>query len=47
MLWRTAQLRSTQLQPLAEVRATLAVFDETLFAVVPAIYRRLDTALIA
>jgi phosphoenolpyruvate carboxylase len=45
VLWRTAQLRSTQLQPMDEVRATLAVFDETLFAVVPAIYRRLDTAL--
>src|SRR5215471_8821837 len=45
VLWRTAQLRSTQLQPMDEVRATLAVFDETLFAVVPAIYRRLDAAL--
>jgi len=45
VLWRTAQLRSTQLQPLDEVRATLAVFDETLLAVVPAIYRGLDTAL--
>jgi phosphoenolpyruvate carboxylase len=45
VLWRTAQLRSTQLHPLDEVRATLAVFDETLLAVVPAIYRGLDTAL--
>src|SRR5262252_398039 len=45
VLWRTAQLRSTQMEPMDEVRATLAVFDETLFAVVPAIYRRLDTAL--
>src|SRR5215831_9850320 len=45
VLWRTAQLRSTQLEPMDEVRATLAVFDETLFAVVPAMYRRLDTAL--
>ena len=45
VLWRTAQLRSTQLQPLDEVRATLAVFDETLLSVVPAIYRGLDTAL--
>lgn len=45
VLWRTAQLRSAQLQPLDEVRATLAVFDETLLTVVPAIYRGLDTAL--
>src|SRR5262249_29145638 len=45
VLWRTAQLRSTQLGPLDEVRATLAVVDETLFAVIPAIYRGLDTAL--
>jgi phosphoenolpyruvate carboxylase len=45
VLWRTAQLRSTQLEPMDEVRATLAVFDETLLSVVPAIYRRLDTAL--
>ncbi|HXM58252.1 MAG TPA: phosphoenolpyruvate carboxylase [Candidatus Dormibacteraeota bacterium] len=45
VLWRTAQLRSTQLEPMDEVRATLAVFEETLLAVVPAIYRGLDTAL--
>jgi phosphoenolpyruvate carboxylase len=45
VLWRTAQLRSAQLQPLDEVRATLAVFDETLLTVVPAIYRGLDTAM--
>jgi phosphoenolpyruvate carboxylase len=45
VLWRTAQLRSTQLGPLDEVRATLAVFDDTLFTAVPAIYRGLDTAL--
>jgi phosphoenolpyruvate carboxylase len=44
-LWRTAQLRSTQLQPMDEVRATLAVFEDTLLSVVPAIYRRLDAAL--
>ena len=45
VLWRTAQLRSTQLQPLDEVRAALAVFDGTLFEVVPDIYRELDDAL--
>ena len=45
VLWRTAQLRSTHLQPLDEVRAALAVFDGTLFDVVPEIYRELDGAL--
>ena len=45
VLWRTPQLRSTQLAPMDEVRATLAVFEDTLFAVIPAIYRRLDSAL--
>jgi phosphoenolpyruvate carboxylase len=45
VLWRTAQLRSTHVRPLDEVRATMAVFDETLLAVVPAIYRGLDAAL--
>src|SRR5499427_6474188 len=45
VLWRTAQLRSTQLHPLDEVRAALAVFDGTLFDVVPDIYRELDDAM--
>jgi phosphoenolpyruvate carboxylase len=45
ILWRTAQLRSAQLQPIDEVRATLAVFDWSLFDSVPLIYRELDTAL--
>src|SRR5262249_2882374 len=45
VLWRTAQLRSTQLHPLDEVRAALAVFDGTLFDVVPDMYRELDDAL--
>jgi len=45
LLWRTAQLRSTQVQPLDEVRAVMAVFDESLFAVVPEVYRALDRAL--
>jgi len=44
-LWRTGQLRSSQVTPLDEVRSTMAVFDETLFRVVPAIYRELDRAL--
>lgn len=45
VLWRTAQLRRTRLDPLDEVRTAMAVFDETLFRVVPAIYRDLDEAL--
>ncbi len=45
ILWRTAQLRSTQPHPLDEVRSVMAVFDESLFGVVPKIYRDLDTAL--
>jgi phosphoenolpyruvate carboxylase len=45
VLWRTAALRSTPLRPQDEVRAALAVFDESLFEVVPALYRALDTAL--
>jgi len=44
LLWRTAQLRSTQVQPQDEVRAVMAVFDESLFQVVPDVYRALDTA---
>jgi phosphoenolpyruvate carboxylase len=45
VLWRTAQLRSTQLQPLDEVRSVMAIFDETLFRAVPEIYRDLDAVL--
>ncbi|HLY35451.1 MAG TPA: phosphoenolpyruvate carboxylase, partial [Candidatus Limnocylindria bacterium] len=45
ILWRTGQLRSTQPQPLDEVRAVTSVFDETLFRAVPEIYRSLDRAL--
>ncbi len=44
-LWRTGQLRTTQVTPLDEVRSAMAVFDETLFRVVPEIYRELDRAL--
>ena len=45
LLWRTAQLRSTQVRPLDEVRSVMAIFDETLFRAVPEIYRDLDDAL--
>ncbi|MEV4833151.1 MULTISPECIES: phosphoenolpyruvate carboxylase [Nonomuraea] len=45
LLWRTAQLRNTRLDPLDEVRTAMAAFDETLFRVVPQVYRSLDAAL--
>src|SRR5258706_7040151 len=45
LLWRTAQLRSTQVRPLDEVRSVMAIFDETVFRVVPEIYRELDAVL--
>ncbi|RGA05889.1 phosphoenolpyruvate carboxylase [Microbispora triticiradicis] len=45
LLWRTAQLRHTKLDPLDEVRTAMAAFDETLFRTVPLIYRSLDAAL--
>ncbi len=44
-LWRTAQLRAATVQPLDEVRSFMAVFDETLFRIVPELMRSLDTAL--
>ncbi|GAA0560777.1 phosphoenolpyruvate carboxylase [Actinomadura livida] len=45
LLWRTALRRTTKLDPLDEVRTAMAAFDETLFRVVPHIYRALDRAL--
>ena len=45
LLWRTSQLRVQAMDPIDEVRAVMAVFDETLFQVVPAVYRELDRAL--
>ncbi|GAA3116610.1 phosphoenolpyruvate carboxylase [Planomonospora alba] len=45
LLWRTAQLRHTKLDPLDEVRTAMAAFDETLFRMVPHIYRALDAVL--
>ncbi|HEY6706896.1 MAG TPA: phosphoenolpyruvate carboxylase, partial [Actinomycetota bacterium] len=38
-LWRTAQLRRDRPSPLDEVRSVMAVFDATLFRLVPATYR--------
>jgi phosphoenolpyruvate carboxylase len=45
LLWRTSQLRSTAVQPQDEVRTVMSVFDDTLFRIAPALYRRLDAAL--
>ena len=43
-LWRTAQLRRERPSPLDEVRSVMAVFDTTLFRLVPATYRALEQA---
>src|SRR5262245_22547395 len=45
ILWRTADLRRIAPAPLDEVRTALAFFDETLFGVVPRLYRGVDAAL--
>ncbi|WP_299087169.1 phosphoenolpyruvate carboxylase [uncultured Microbacterium sp.] len=44
-LWRTAPLRVEKPTPVDEVRAIMAVFDETLYTAVPHVYRRVDDAL--
>jgi len=44
-LWRTAPLRAEKPSPVDEVRAVMAVFDETLYTAVPHVYRRVDDAL--
>ena len=41
-LWRTAPLRAEKPTPVDEVRAIMAVFDETLYTAVPHVYRRVD-----
>ncbi len=45
LLWRTSQLRVKAMDPIDEVRTVMTAFDETLFLVVPAVYRELDRAL--
>jgi phosphoenolpyruvate carboxylase len=45
LLWRTAQLRVKAMDPIDEVRTVMTAFDETLFRVVPSVYRELDRAL--
>ena len=44
-LWRTAQVRDRQVEPLDEVRSFMNVFDESLFRTVPEVMRSMDTAL--
>ncbi|WP_179496694.1 phosphoenolpyruvate carboxylase [Leifsonia sp. AK011] len=44
-LWRTAPLRAEKPTPTDEVRSIMAVFDETLYTSIPAVYRRIDDAL--
>src|SRR5215470_11369456 len=45
LLWRTSQLRVKAMDPIDEVRTVMTAFDETLFLIVPAVYRELDRAL--
>nr|WP_202567376.1 phosphoenolpyruvate carboxylase [Agreia sp. COWG] len=42
VLWRTSPLRTTRPTPLDEVRTAMNIFDQTLFQVVPQVYRMLD-----
>jgi phosphoenolpyruvate carboxylase len=44
LLWLTSPLRDKAMEPIDEVRTVMAAFDETLFTVVPALYRALDEA---
>ncbi len=44
LLWRTSQLRANAMTPIDEVRTVMAAFDETIFRVVPRVYRALDEA---
>ncbi|MFZ7087874.1 phosphoenolpyruvate carboxylase [Curtobacterium sp. RRHDQ10] len=45
-LWRTSPLRTTRPTPLDEVRTAMSVFDQTLFEIVPEVYRLLDDRLL-
>ena len=45
VLWRTSDLRSVKPEPLDEVRTAMAVFDATLFQLVPRLYRTVDTGM--
>jgi phosphoenolpyruvate carboxylase len=46
LLWRTAQLRVAGMAPADEVRSVMTAFDDTLFRLVPAVYRALDHVLL-
>jgi phosphoenolpyruvate carboxylase len=46
LLWRTAQLRVKGMTPADEVRTVMTAFDETLFRLVPGLYRALDQVLL-
>ncbi|TVZ07519.1 phosphoenolpyruvate carboxylase [Trebonia kvetii] len=46
LLWRTAQLRVAGMAPADEVRTVMTAFDETLFRLVPVVYRALDHVLL-
>jgi phosphoenolpyruvate carboxylase len=41
-LWRTDPIRPHRPEPLDEVRAVLALFDQTIFTTLPAVYREMD-----
>ena len=45
VLWRTSALRAVAPTPLDEVRTTLVYFDETIYSLLPRVYRTLDAAL--
>jgi phosphoenolpyruvate carboxylase len=44
-LWLTDPVRHHRPEPLDEVRATLALFDETIFTTLPLVYREVDRAI--
>jgi phosphoenolpyruvate carboxylase len=44
-LWRTDPIRRHRPEPLDEVRAVLALFDQTIFTTLPAVYREMDRTL--
>ena len=46
LLWRTAQLRVAGMAPTDEVRSVMTAFDDTLFQLVPDVYRALDHVLL-
>ena len=44
-LWRTDPIRPHRPEPLDEVRAILALFDQTIFTTLPAVFREMDRRL--